>query len=189
VNPMLRQALHAISTAFGRLSPREQRLIGALGLVAAVAGLYVFAIEPTILGRARLERRIETLSSDLVEMQRLGARISRLESELGTKTPRKKTADSDFSLFSFMDKATTATVNPDAVAAMNPSRRQVREGLLENAVELRLSTVSLHEIVGLLRKIEQAGQSVYVKRVELKRRYDDHTRFDAVIVTGSVSKT
>ncbi len=72
---------------------------------------------------------------------------------------------------------------------MNPSRRQVREGLLESAVELRLSTVSLHEIVGLLRKIEQAGQSVYVKRVELKRRYDDHTRFDAVIVAGAVSKT
>lgn len=186
---LFRQALHAIAAAFGRLSPREQRLIAVLGVVASAGLAYVFAIEPAVLGRARLERRIEALSRDLGEMQQLTGRIERLESELGKNDSRKRAAASDFSLFSFMDKATTATVNPDAVAAMNPSRRQVRDGLLESAVELRLSTVTLQEVVGLLRKVEQAAQPVYVKRVELKRRYDDHTRFDAVIVTGSVSKT
>jgi len=72
---------------------------------------------------------------------------------------------------------------------MNPTRHQVREGIEESTVELRLTTVSLTQVVGLLRKIELADHPVYVKRVELKRRYDDHTRFDVVIVAGALSRT
>ena len=189
MNAYLQQALHAVVAAFTRLSPREQRLVGALAGLLVVAGVYVFVVEPAVLGRRRLESRIETLTADLAEMRRLAARIDRLETVLGNTQSGDRTAEAEFSLFSFMDKAATATVNPDSVAAMNPSRRQVREGLAESAVELRLSTVSLREIVGLLRKIERSPQPVYVKRIELKRRYDDRTRFDAVIVTGSVSKT
>jgi hypothetical protein len=71
---------------------------------------------------------------------------------------------------------------------MNPSRRKVREGEEETLVEVRLSAVPLPEIVGLLRNVEQATEPVYVRRVELKRRYDDKTLFDATIVAGMIER-
>jgi hypothetical protein len=55
-------------------------------------------------------------------------------------------------------------------------------------VEVRLSAVPLPDIVGLLRNIEQATEPIYVRRVELKRRYDDKTRFDATMVAGMIER-
>lgn len=184
---LLHQVAHAIAVAVGRLSPREQRLVAVLGLLTLAAALYIGIVEPVVGARARTEKRIAQLSSDINEMAALAENIARLESQVGPDTGAA-TTDSDFSLFSFMDRATSVSVSPDAIASMNPLRHQVREGIEETTVELRLTTVSLSQVVGLLRKIELADHPVYVKRVELKRRYDDRTRFDVVIITGALSR-
>jgi type II secretory pathway component PulM len=170
-----------------RLSPREQRLILVFLVVALCAGTYVFAIEPLVAGRARLESRIATLARDLEAMQRSAARIRTLDAALGDEIGQQ--TGRDFSLFSFIDRATTASVASEAVASMNPSRRPLRDGSEESTVELRLTRVSLPEVVALLRQINDAGQPVFVKRLELKRRYDDRTRFDATVVAASIART
>jgi hypothetical protein len=71
---------------------------------------------------------------------------------------------------------------------MNPTRRKLPKGLEESAVELRLQDVALADIVGLLRQIELAQEPVYIKRLDLRRRYDDRTRFDAILIAGAVSE-
>jgi len=185
VNETIRQIPHAVAAAFGRLSPREQRLITAFGLLVAIAFVYVAVIEPVVAGRARMQQRITSLAEDIDAMRQTAARIAELERALGS-AEAAATTPGDFSLVSFVDKASSAAVTPGSVAAMNPSRRKVRDGEEESLVEVRLSAVPLPEIVGLLRNIEQATEPVYVRRVELKRRYDDKTRFDATIVAGMI---
>jgi type II secretory pathway component PulM len=152
------------------------------------AGVYIAIVEPVVSTRARMETHIDTLSKDLATMESLATQIERLQQRVAT-TKKPETAGAGFSLFSFIDKATTASVSREAVASMNPSRRPAREGLEESAVELRLSSVALPELVGLLQQIENATEPVYIKRLELKRRYDDQTHFDVVIVAGSLSRT
>ena len=187
MNETLRQLPHALAAAFGRLSKREQRLITAFAALLAGAIVYVGILEPIVAGRARMEQRIVTLVDDIDSMKRTAARIAELERELGSAEAAAVTP-ADFSLFSFIDKAASATVTPGSVAAMNPSRRKVRDGEEESLVEVRLSSVPLPEIIGFLRNIEQATEPVYVRRVELKRRYDDKTRFDATIVAGMLER-
>ncbi len=181
-------AREALTAALGRLNPRERRLVGIFSALAAVAFLYVGIIEPIVEQRTRMERRIETLSGDLAQLQALAGRIRRLEGELGQKTAPTN-ASKDFSLFSFIDKATSASVAADAVASMNPTRRRLPEGNEEHSVELRLQDIALGELVGLLRQIELADEPVYIKRLDLQRRYDDRTRFDATIIAGAVAAT
>ena len=183
----IRQLLHVVAGALARLSPREQRLVAIFGALLAAAGLYVLLIEPIAAGRRGAENKIATLDGDVREMQRLAVKIRELQGTIDLTDTDDGTAGKDFSLFSFIDKATSASVSRDAIASMNPNRRPTREGLEETTVELRLTNISLTEVVGLLRQIETAPEPVYVKRVELKRRFDDNTRFDAIIVTGSVS--
>jgi type II secretory pathway component PulM len=186
MNERIAAMTHTASAALGRLSPRERRLILAFTALATAALLYLIVLEPIIDGRARMEQRITALTRDLDAMSTLAARIRKLESELGRDTGTGRVSDG-FSLFSFMDRATSASVSADAVASMNPSRRKLPEGLLENVVELRLQNVPLAEVVALLRQIETATEPVYVKRLELKRRYDDHARFDANLIAGALS--
>jgi type II secretory pathway component PulM len=187
MNERARQLLHAAVASYTRLSLREQRLIATFVGLLTIAGLYLGAIEPLVQGRARLEQRIVTLSEDLVAMRRSATRISELERSLGRIESARKTTEG-FSLFSFVDKTAQATVTPGAIAAMNPSRRRIREGEEESLVEVRLASVPLTEVVGFLRKVEQATEPVYVKRVDLKRRYDDKTRFDATVVAAMIEK-
>ena len=184
---ILKQLLQTVSASLARLSPRERRLVTAFGAIALLAAVYVFAVEPFFAGRERTRRRIENLTGDIAVMQTLAARIRALESDLD-RSEDGGTVDG-FSLFSFVDKAASASVSRDAVASMNPQKRPVKRGFEENTVELRLTAVTLPELVGLLEKIEATTQPVYIKRVEMKRRYDDSSRFDATVVAGAVSKT
>jgi type II secretory pathway component PulM len=187
VNETLRQLPRAVATAFGRLSKREQRLITIFAALSGLAVVYVGFIEPILAGHSRMEQRIMTLADDIEAMRRTATRISELEREIG-KADAAGATPADFSLFSFVDKAASATVSPGSVTAMNPSRRKVRDGEEESLVEVRLSAVPLTEIVGLLRNVEQSPEPIYVRRVELKRRYDDKTRFDATIVAGMIER-
>ena len=184
----MRQLLHTALAALARLSPREQRLVAVFALLLVLVGVYTVVVEPLVAGRARLAQRIDGLSHELVAMEDLAARIRSLEPAAGESPAPTATGDG-FSLFAFIDKATAASVSRDAIAAMNPSRRPTRDGFEESAVELRLTSVTLPELVALLRQIEQAEQPVYVKRLEVKRRYDDKTRFDATILTGALART
>lgn len=186
MNETLRQLPRALAAAFGRLSKREQRLITIFAALLASVIVYVGLIEPIVAGRSRMEQRITALAEDIEVMRHTAAQISELEREIGNADAAVTPAD--FSLFSFVDKAASATVTPGSVTSMNPSRRKVRDGEEESLVEVRLSAVPLTEIVGLLRNIEQAPEPIYVRRVEMKRRYDDKTRFDTTIVAGMIER-
>jgi len=185
---MIKAMLHAPASALGRLSPREQRLLAVFAALALASGVYVFVIQPLVAGRARTEQHIAGLERDLAKMYELAARIHKLQSGLGAATTSESAAK-DFSLFTFVDRAAAAAMSRDAIASMNPSRHALRDGTEETLVELRVNAVTLPELVSLLQRIEQAEQPVYVKRLEVKRRYDDKSRFDATVVTGAMSRT
>lgn len=187
MNDAIRQIPRMVASAFGRLSRREQRLVATFVALLAAGVVYAGIIEPIFAGRARMEQKIETLAGDIEAMRRSAGRIAELERTLGD-TEAAAATPADFSLFSFVDKAASASVTPGSITAMNPSRRKAREGEEESLVEVRLSSVPLPEVVGFLRNIEQATEPVYVRRAELKRRYDDKTRFDATIVAGMIER-
>ena len=171
----LRMAREAAAAALGRLNPRELRLVTFFAALLTVSMVYLALIEPVANNRMRMQQRITSLSRDLGNMQSLATTIQRVERELGRKENPTNTSK-DFSLFSFIDRATSAAVAAEAIASMNPTRRKLPEGLEESAVELRLQDVALADIVGLLRQIELAQEPVYIKRLDLRRRYDDRSR-------------
>jgi type II secretory pathway component PulM len=188
MNEQVSAITHAATAALERLNPRERRLIGTFAFLAVLALAYLAVVEPIVGMRAGMERRIEALSNDLGAMEALATRIRRLESEAGGD-PSATQVSEGFSLFSFMDRATSSSVASEAVAAMNPTRRKLPDGRIENSVELKLQDIALTELVGLLRQIETSNEPVYIKRLDLRRRYDDETRFDATVIAGAFSPT
>jgi len=176
-----------MSALTARLNPRERLLVTVLVLLGAGSAAFLLLIEPAVTARTRNLQRIDALERDLPVMATLAERIEQLEAQTGSASSSLPSAE--FSLFAFIDKTAAASLTRESIASMNPSRHPLRDGKEETLVELRVSGASLAEIVSFLLRIEQAEQPVYVKRLELKRRYEDKTRFDATVVTGALSRS
>lgn len=67
--------------------------------------------------------------------------------------------------------------------AINPAGRETRDGVSRETIELRLTGVSLRELVELLYKIESAGAAIRTVQVSIKKAYKDPYAFD-VSLTG-----
>lgn len=184
---LLAQFSRLANTYLARLSVRERRLVATFAALLVTSGVYLGIVEPLINGRRQLEQKITTLSEEVEALKTGAARVSELQRALARHAADVAGAG-DFSIFSFVDKAASASIASGSVAAMNPSRRKVRDGEEESLVEVRLSVVPLTEIVAFLRQIEEAAAPVFIRRVELKRRYDDHSRFDATVVAVTIEK-
>ncbi len=185
----MNEQFRRLSAVLARLSPREQRLVGIFAAWFAAVLCYNLIIEPLAGGRRRLESEITSLRRDIGTMATLASRISVAESGKAGRTAKRSALSKDFSLFSFVDKVTAASLRPESVASMNPSRRELDDGSVESIVELKLSQVSLAEVVAMLRGMQEAAQPVFVKRFDMKKRYDDRNRFDIVVVTAALSRT
>ncbi len=187
ITTWLAKPLETIGEILARLAPREQRLVAVFGaLLAAVLG-YQVVVEPLVGGRRRLAGEIESLGNDLAAMESLADSIRRAASRAPAETTKRE-LDKDFSLFSFVDRVTAAAVDRESVTAMTPTRRKLDDGTEETMVELKLARVSLAETVALLRDVQNASQPVYVKRFDLRKRYDDRSRFDVVMVAAALAR-
>ena len=177
--------IQQLRAMLARLNAREQRLVLTFGALLVLALAYLVVVEPLVFGRRRLQASVDKLRDDIGTMQRLSNRILVLES-LSPKPRAEASDDGDFSLFSFMDRVTTAAVEPDSIESMNPSRRKMKDGTEEVYVEIKLARVTLGAVVALLRGIEEAGRPIYVRQFEMRRKYDDKTRFDLVLVAATL---
>lgn len=176
--------LHQVQVLVARLSPREQKLVAGFAGLLAVTLLWSAVVSPFLGGRDTMRREIATLRSELGELDSLARQVKALQADRPAgSAPVKATAD--FSLLGFIEKAAGASLRPESIASMTPSRRALDGGRTESTVELKLNAVSLGEVVALLRAVEGEASPVHVKQFSVKKRYDDSSRFDVTLVTAA----
>ena len=171
-----------------RLSPRERLLVGGALAVTVVIVLWLVA---TSLGERHrlLAAQIAASERDLADMATLRNRYLGLRAERDAVQHRLSAAGSDFSLFSHLQTVTRDALSPDRVSAMNPSTRSLADGLQEEDVEMRLSAVSLRDMVALLYRVEKTDLPLLVSRLQMKKRYDQPYVYDATLVVGRLRPT
>lgn len=176
--------LHQAQVLIARLSPREQRLVaifaGLLGTVLA----WSLVLSPFLNGRDEMRREIDGLRGELSELGGIAAQIRVTEADAPKDGAGLKPA-ADFSLLSFVEKAAGASLRPESIGSMTPSRRALDAGRQESSVELKASGVTLGEVVALLRAIEGERSPVYIKQFFVKKRYDDPSRFDVTLLAAA----
>lgn len=179
----LNDLLARLGALVERLSPRERLIVG-LGAAAAVAVL-VWVIGGALADRrATLAAQIATSERDLAQIARLRDHYQQLKAENDAVRRKLERGGADFSLFSHLEGVTRDVVSRERIAAMNPSTRTVSEQLQEEDVEMRLSGVSLRELVGLLYRVEKSDLPLLVTRVQMKKRFDEPFIYDATLVVG-----
>ena len=134
--------------------------------------------------RTALLAQIAASERDVGEMTRLRDRYLQLRAERDVVRRKLDRGGADFSLFSHLEGVTRDVVSRERIAAMNPSTRTVAEDLQEEDVEMRLSGVSLREVVALLYRVEKTDLPLLVSRVQMKKRFDQPFVYDATLVVG-----
>lgn len=178
--------MHQAQVFLARLSPREQRLVAIFAALLAAAMAWSFVLSPFLGGRERVRQEIDGLRGELSELEGLAREIRQLQAD-APKGGGPVKAAADFSLLAFVEKAAGASLRPESIASMSPARRALDGGRQENTVELKLSSVSLGEVVALLRGIEGERSPVYIKQFAVRKRYDDSSRFDVTLVTATTA--
>lgn len=175
--------LQRLAALVERLSPRERVLLGVGAAAGAVVLIWAFAGALSE-QRAALQAQIAASERDLAEMGRLRDRYLQLRTDRDGVRRKLERGGADFSLFSHLEGVTRDVLSRERVAAMNPSTRTVGEDLQEDDVEMRLSGVSLREVVGLLYRVEKTDLPLLVSRLQMKKRFDQPFVYDATLVVG-----
>jgi len=179
----LTDLLRRFAALIERLSPRERVLVSAGSAIGVV--VLVWALAGVLAERrTMLQAQIAASERDVVEMTRLRDRYLQLRAERDVVRRTLERGGADFSLFSHLEGITRDVVSRDRIAAMNPSTRTIAEDLQEEDVEMRLSGVSLHELVALLYRVEKTDLPLLLSRIQMKKRFDQRFVYDATLVVG-----
>ena len=169
---------------YQRLSPRERLLLGlAVGSVLVIS-LYSFVWDPMVAGREALQRRIVTKEKELVEIQHQRTHYLDLLRQLEASQAVLVRTDQSFSLFAYLQNAVAQAVSREHIQSMNPTDKNLSDEYQEQAVEIKLTAVSLDQLENVLYRIEKGDYQLRVSRLQVKKRYNDQYNFD---ITATVS--
>lgn len=172
-----------IASYLNRLAPRERLLLGAAAVSLVVISLYSFVWDPLQSGHELLGRRIALREKELAEVHRQRDTYLRLMRELEANKASISEGDPDFNMLAHLQTAIAQVVSREHVQSMNPSTK-TRGDYQEQQVEIKLTRVSLPQLVDLLYRIEKGDHPLRFSRLQLKKRLNDVRNFD---LTATVS--
>lgn len=161
-----------------RLSPRERGFVVLAGIALIVTLTSLFVIAPLIDLHGRLQAKVTAKERELAEVATLATTYETLRRELEVAGSASGTT---LSPFAFLEGLATSTIGRDKLAAINPVSHEERSGLPQETIELKLSGVSLQELVDLLYKIDATGAAVRCTNLAVKKRYKDPYTFDVTL--------
>lgn len=185
LTPLRGVDLRVVTLFLARFSPRERRFIAAAGVVCSGMVVYWLLVDPLWEAHTRLRARVAAKERELSEVVTLRRDYLALHAE--AERARQATTDTNFSPVAFLEDLASNTVGRDKVAAINPAGRDTRTGTDQETIELKLSGVSLRELVEVLYKIDTAAPVLYTTDLAIKKRYKDPYTFDVTLTTLALS--
>jgi type II secretory pathway component PulM len=176
--------LQMLAPFLARLSPRERQCVAVAGAALASALLYLLVIDPLWQMQIDLRARVAAKERELQEIVALRQEYLVVKS---TIDHIQSAVGAGFSPVSFLETLASTTVGQDKVAAITPANRETQGDATLETIELKLSGVSLRELVELLYKIDTTGAMLHPIRLSIKKRYKDPYTFDVLLSTVAIS--
>jgi len=67
---------------------------------------------------------------------------------------------------------------------VKPVKGEERQGMVEDAAEIRIEGITANEAINLLYRLEKNARPVVIKKANLKSRYDDPSRLDITLTVA-----
>lgn len=173
---------------YEKREPREKVLLNTLGAILSVLLFYNFVYEPIIDLRQDLADRVEARRHDLVEVRGMMVTYARLSNELAAAEKLTVPRGHDFSLFSLLEQTLTSAVGHDKIGSLTPSDHPVAGGLTQYTVAVKLTEVSLPQVVDALYGIERISVPVTISNLQVQEHSTDSHSYDVDLTCMAVSR-
>lgn len=152
------------------LQPREKIIVAAAGIVLVGLILARLVIFPIIDRGDRLRNQIRSQTDALAEMQRLKAEYEATTRFNRGMEQQLKQRPRNFTLFSFADRLANQSGIKQNIVYMKPSTSNLKNSPYSlSMVEIKLNTLTMHQLTTFLHGIEDPTQLVWVKRLSITR--------------------
>ena len=173
---------HKLQEAFERLNPREKIVVTAGTVIAAavILGTGWLMLSQSV---TTAKLRADSLRSQLEQIVELQATFDQRQAE--SQALQRRLRGSTIRIVSHIEAAArSAGVE---IGNMTPREGSPDEdGVQETTVEIRLQKLSITRLQEFLEKIESTTQAVVkVRRLRMRKRYDDRTLLDAEITIAT----
>ena len=174
--------LQPLIAAFRNLVPREQILVGAVGVLLGIAVGWFGGIGPMADAGIRVKMRVADAERQLEMMNRLRREYDEIHSRLTAVEERIRSGNAG-NLRTTLDTLSRKVGIP--IESMEPQASRPSERYRETKLEIALKQVSLAQAVRYLHEIESTQQVLSVKALRIRTRPDDSQLLDVTFTVSS----
>lgn len=167
---------------------REKLLLRVLGTVVAVLLIYNLIYSPIVQLRSDLTERVSARRHDLLEVRNLVRTYDRLKTQVATAQKRTVASGRDFSLFSVIEQTLTKNVGRDRIGSLTPTDRSVPGGFRQYTVDVKLSGLSLPQIVDTLYGVQSLALPVTVSDLQIREHARDTHSYDVDMTCAALGR-
>jgi hypothetical protein len=168
----------AAHARYQKLEPRERTLVQMLGALLAVFLGYHLIYAPIQDAIEGLSDRIQQRQHDAVDVAHMMRTYRQLQADLVTMRNRTVPASSGFSLFSVVEQSLSRSPGKDKIGSITPADKKIPGGLTQYTVDLKLTGLTLAQIVETLYGLGSLNVPVTVSSLHIARRTQDTHTFD-----------
>ena len=171
-----------------QLNYREKIAVCSALLVLGVLVVAEWGVLPVIRHRKSLDQAILTKSLELEEIQALRkTHALMMQSAEGIRS-RLALREKSFTLFSYLDRSAGSAGVKEHIAYMKPSGSDLhRSDFKVFQVEVKLQSISLHQLSAFLYGVETADSLVRVKKASIAKSGQSAEGVDAVLWVETIA--
>jgi len=184
LTPLIRQ----LRGRYDKLERREKVLVQVAGGLVGVFLAYNLVYVPALNMRDSLHSSVEAREREVITVQKMTDRVRGLSAELAVLEKKTVLPSKDFSLFSVIEKTLGQSVGRDKIGSITPADRKISNELTEFTVELKLTGLSLQQLVDALYGIKTLQVPVLVSSMNIKKRFQDPHTYDVDMTCFTLGK-
>lgn len=165
-----------------KLTRRERYALYAASGIICLFVVMQFVVFPALDKRKRLERTLRVKTQILQEMIALKSEHDETVRKTDLSRMQFENREKGFTLFSFLDKLTGQAEIKDRVIYMKPSTTvQKNSPYKTSQVEMKLSGLTLKQLIVYLHMVETSKNMVNVKRLSISKTGKPEGFIEAVV--------
>jgi type II secretory pathway component PulM len=175
-------------TWYNARESREKRLIQILGAVVAVLIAYNIVYMSAVDISEGLHDRVARRRMELLQVRSMMRTWTQLGAEMAAAEKRTIPKSGDFSLFSVVEQSLTKSIGHEKIASITPADKPVPGGYTQYTIDLKLSGLSLAQIVDALYDVQTQSVPVTVSNLHIRQRTPDTHSYDVDMTCAALGK-
>jgi general secretion pathway protein M len=171
-----------------QLNIRERIAVCSALLLIGVLIVAEWGVFPVIQYRKSLDQALLTKVHELEEIQGLQKTHALLKQDAETVRSRLALREKGFTLFSYLDRSAGNTGVKEHIAYMKPSGSDLQSSTFKVfQVEMKLQSISLHQLSTFLYGVETADSLVRVKKASIAKTGQSAEGIDAILWVETIA--